>query len=442
MNWCTPRRAAGSPLAALALLWAAAASAEDAFPLRAVEFEGNREFSAGELASVTGLEVGAPVRKRDFDLAMRRLNETGMFEDLRYRFEPQDGGYRLTVTVRELPEMFPVYFEGFDAPDEEVEGWLRSKLALYSGSVPGGGPAVRMIVSLLQSWWEERGGEEEVVADLVPSGEGFTMRVGPEQEISTIAFVRFSNTGDVNALELQRVFNQAAVGEPYSDARLRELLHYNARPLFTELGYMDVEFCPCEVQPDPDTEGLLVDVRAEQGDVYTFGTLAWPEPLPIDPDSLEKVNRIAEGQVVNMKAAYATMAAISERLQRQGYMQAQATFDERLNPEARTVDLDIEIAPGRQYVFSRLIIHGLDILSEPAVRKRWGMQSGEPFDLRYPAYFLDRIRADAMFENLKRTSWSIDTDEVNGRVDVALSFHGLADEETPLAQEELDQPFD
>ena len=416
-------------LAMLAVLVAGVLPAQTAFPLRAIEFEGNANFTSDDLTAVCGLEIGQPARKPDFDRALRRLNDTGLFESLSYRFEPLGGGYRLTVTVQELPELYPVRFEGFDVPSGDLAQLLRGKLPLYAGLVPAGGPMVRMMVNALQAWWQEQGGEAEIVADLVPTTRGgFEMLVGPERETSNIAFTTFRNTGDVDPLELQRTFNQAAVGEPYSQARLLELLYHNARPLFTERGYMNVEFCPCDVSPDPDTAGVLVEIEARQGDVYLFGDLRWPEPLPIDPESLAKVNQIGSGQVANMKAAYETMAAIGEGMKRQGYMKAHARFDERVDHAERLVHLDIEISPGQQYVFSRLLLQGLDILSEPAVRKRWGMQPGQPFDVRYPAYFLDRVKADAMFEGLKRTSWSIDIDEAAGRVDVTLIFSGVSEE--------------
>ncbi len=416
-------------LAAVVILAGDGLSAQPAFPLRAVAFEGNANFSSDDLTAVCGLEIGQAVQKPDFDRALRKLSETGLFESLRYRFEPLDGGYRLTVSVQELAELYPVRFQGLGVPAADLAQFLRGRLPLYAGLVPGGGAVVRMMVNALQVWWREQGGEGEIVADLVPASEGgFDMLVGPQRETSNIAFATFRNTGDVDTLELQRAFNKAAVGEPYSEARLLELLQHNARRLYTERGYMNVQFCPCDARPDPDSAGVLVEIEVQQGEVYRFGDVRWPEPLPIDGDSLAKVNQIGSGQVANMKAAYDTMAAISEGMKRQGYMKAHARFDERIDQAERLVHLDIEIRPGKQYVFSRLAVQGLDILSEPAVRKRWGMQPGQPFDIRYPAYFLDRVKADAMFECLGQTSWSIDVDEAAGRVDVTLVFSGVSAE--------------
>lgn len=404
------------------------ASGEEPFPLRAIEFEGNASFKSEDLLAVADLQLGQAVQKRDFEAALRRLNETGLFEGLRYRFGPMGDGYRLAIIVQEIDELFPVRFEGFDVEDGTIEVELRERLPLFVGLAPAGGPMVRMMVNILQSWWKERGGSEQVVANIAPAGGGrFELVVGPERETSNIAFTRFRNTGEVDALELQRVFNQAAIGEPYSESRLNELLHYNARPPYTERGLMNVKFCPCEVHPDPASEGLLVDVHVEQGPQYLFGTLTWPDPMPIDEDTLRRVSSIGSGQVANMKAAYDTMALISEGLKRHGYMQAHATFDDVVDHEERRVHLDIQIATGKQYMFSRLLVEGLDILSEPAVRKRWGMQSGDPFDVRYPAYFLDRIKADAMFSNLRRTSWSLDIDEPRGLVNVTVVFHGTGE---------------
>ncbi|MDE0125174.1 MAG: hypothetical protein OXN97_11420 [Bryobacterales bacterium] len=429
MSWSTPFRTAAAHAVAVALVCVVVAPGQDAFPLRAIEFEGNRGFSAEDLAAVTGLKIGEPVRKKDFDLALRRLNETGVFESLRYRFEPLEGGYRLTVIVQEVPELFPVRFNGFDADPAQLVALLKERLPIFVGVAPGGGPMVRMVVNALQGWWKEQGGEEEVVANILPAGDGkFELVVGPEKQTSNIAFARFENTGHVEALELQRIFNHSVRGEPYSESRLNELLHYNARPLYTELGYMNVKFCPCTAHPDPDSEGLLVEVHVEQGEVYLWGDINWPDPMPIDEETLDKVSLIGSGHVANMKAAYDTMARIGEGLKRHGYMKAHATFDERVDHEDRRVHLDVHISTGTQYRFSRLLIEGLDILSAPAVRKRWGMQAGDVFDVRYPAYFLDRVKADAMFENLKRTSWSIDVDEARGLVDVTLVFSGLLEE--------------
>lgn len=415
-----------------AAAWAGLLWAEDAFPLRAVEFRGNRHFSSEALARLTRLEIGAPVRKADFNAALRHLGAVGVFERLEYKYAPLDGGYRVTFIVEEMEDLFPVRFDGFDAPDAEIRRMLAETIPLFGGGVPPrvplAGPIVSSIGNALQRWWEQRGNEEKVEGRLVFAGNEQAMLFTPQRSearrTNRIAFVRFRNTGSLSPLELQRKFNQVAMGEAYSEERLRELLEHNVRPLYAEAGYMNVKFCPCRAEPDPDTQGLLVEVQVKQGEIYKVGEAVWPQPMPVDARNLSKINRIVPGATVNMTAAYDTMAVISESMKRQGYMKAQATFETEIDHEAKLVHFEISIVPGALYAFSRLVVRGLDILSEPAVRKRWGMQAGAPFDIRYPAYFLERIKADAMFENLKGTNWRIDIDETRKTVDVALIFSG------------------
>lgn len=201
------------PLACL-VLSGAAARAEDPFPLRAVVFEGAERFVPADLIAVMGFELGQLVTKRDFDAGLQRLQGTGMFENLSYRFGPQGDGYKLVVALRELPDLFPVRFDGFGTDSEVLAALLRETLPLYVGVLPHGGPAVGAAVNALQSWWRSQGGEEDIVADLVPSSSAdLEMLIRPERMADNIAFVRFQNAGDVDARELQRVFNAAAVGD-------------------------------------------------------------------------------------------------------------------------------------------------------------------------------------------------------------------------------------
>ena len=417
--------------------------AEDAFPLRAIEFEGNQHFPNEALVALTGLELGSPVREGDFRTALRHLNNAGVFERLEFKYSPLDGGYRVTFVVEEVLELFPVRFDGFDVPDEEVQQLLAEKVPLFADRLPPTGPMVAMIGNALQNWWKQQGNENKVEGRLVPTGDNeFEMLFGPQQKTMNIAFVRFDNSGDLGALELQRKFNQVAMGETYTEARFKELLHYNVRPLYAEIGYMDVKFCPCETMPDPDTEGLLVQVHVDQGEIYKIGEVAWPQPMPVDPRNLSKVNQIVSGGTVNVTAAYDTMAAITESMKRQGFMKAQATFETDVDHEAKLVDFDIEIMTGPRYSFSRLVVQGLDILSEPAIRKRWGMKVGAPFDIQYPAFFLERVKADAMLENLKTTDWHLNVDEIKNTVEVALVFNGNERDRTlaPIIEKPRD-PF-
>ncbi len=77
---------------------------------------------------------------------------------------------------------------------------------------------------------------------------------------------------------------------------------------------------------------------------------------------------------------------------------------------------------GDQYTLRTLTIKGLDMIAEDAVRKRWAIKLGQPFDGEYPENFLKRIEEDGMFDQLGKTIPRVQVDEENKAVDIALEF--------------------
>jgi outer membrane translocation and assembly module TamA len=113
---------------------------------------------------------------------------------------------------------------------------------------------------------------------------------------------------------------------------------------------------------------------------------------------------------------------MKKRLRREGYTKASFHVDRQLDDKKKTVDLVIKPEPGPQYLFGKLTIQGLDILSEPAIWKLWTMKEGKPFNADYPDYFLEQVREQGLFDGLGKTRSSVKVDEENRIVDVTLSF--------------------
>jgi outer membrane protein insertion porin family len=80
------------------------------------------------------------------------------------------------------------------------------------------------------------------------------------------------------------------------------------------------------------------------------------------------------------------------------------------------------------YTFQTLNIHGLDIESEPQIRKLWGAKPGKPFNPEYPDFFLNRVREMGLFDNLGSTRATFKPDESSHTVEVNLFFSGAQGE--------------
>ena len=392
-----------------------------AFPLRAVNIAGNDHFAAEDIIWVTGLEIGARVAPSEFQRAMRKLRNSGAFESLEFRYGPEGDGYQVTFTVQEVPEVYPVTFRGFGVADEQLHALLKEKIPLYDKRVPPTGPLVNMIGNALQGFWAKQGNDSKIVGTLAPAIEDeFEMVFQPPSAIKTIAFVTFEDSGDITPLDLQRHFNQSAMGVPFSQPRLLELLHHNVRPLYEEKGRLGVTFCPCSNEPDTETQGILVNVHVDQGPLYVFRETRFHEGVNFESSELSRRVKFHEGETANMKLVNESLAEMEKLLKAAGYLRVFGRYDREVNDAAKTVDIVLDIRRGDLYTFNELTITGLDIVGEAAVKKRWDMKPGDPFNANYPKVFLSRVQR--MFDNLSKTDSKTKIDEETKKVDVELLF--------------------
>ena len=105
-------------------------------------------------------------------------------------------------------------------------------------------------------------------------------------------------------------------------------------------------------------------------------------------------------------------------------MQAKTEAVRTVNDAAKTVDLDLRIETGPQFTFRQLNIVGLDIISEPEIRKMWGLKEGKPFNPDYPDHFLERVKEAGIFDGLGETASERKIDPADHAVDVTLTFKG------------------
>ena len=395
--------------------------AAETFPLRAVNIAGNEHFSTEDIVAVTGLTIGSRVRPADFQRAMEKLRNSGAFETLEFRYGAQGDGYQVTFKLQEAPELYAVTFRELGVADEQLHALLKEKIPLYDKKVPPTGPLLRMIGNVLQRFWIEQGNDSKIVGSLAPTIEDeFEMVFQPPSAIKTIAFVTFENSGDISPHDLQRHFNQSAMGVPFSQPRLLELLHHNVRPLFEEKGRLGVTFCPCSSEPDTETQGILVNVHVEQGPLYVFGRPRFHEGVRFESGELSRRVKFREGETANMKLVNESLAEMEKLLKAGGYLRAFGRYDREVNDAARTVDIVLDVRRGDLYTFNKLTITGLDIVGEAAVKKRWDMKPGDPFNANYPKVFLRRVRG--MFDNLSKTDSKTNIDDESKKVDVELIF--------------------
>ncbi len=416
------KKAASSPPAA-----DTSAPAQPAkFPLETLKIEGNRKLPVERIIAASGLKIGQGVDKSDFDAARTRLLATGGFESVGYSFEPSktgsgfDGGFEV---VEAMP-MFPYRFEDLPAKDADLRAAIEKREALFGAEIPATRAVIGRYETALNAALENK---ITVAGKLITEKNGDTMVVfRPAGERPRISEVHFKGNSAIETGKLQMAFSAAAVGTEFSDSGVRLRLDASVRPLYEAKGRIGLTYARIESakSTEPEVEGVSVTVTVNEGDVYQLGKIQFAG-VPRDQFSeLDKLASLRSKDTADFDAVKAGADRVTKRYKSKGYLHAATEVHRDVHEKDHIVDLTFTVATGPQYSYGKLDIKGLDVLSEPAIRKAWGEREGKPFDPDFPNSFLKDIKDQGVFDNLGGTDSETKVNEDAKTVDVTLVFLG------------------
>jgi len=163
------------------------------------------------------------------------------------------------------------------------------------------------------------------------------------------------------------------------------------------------------------------------------------EGTDLSQAELKKLATFKPGDVYNRQVVDADAAKVESRMRRDGYMQVKSTVEQKITDPAKKVDAIIHVVRGPRYTLGALNVIGLDLLTEPAIRKMWAIQPGQPFNSEYPDYFLQRVKEEGILDHLGDTKAAVKTNDENHTVDVTLYFKGAPPEPEKRGRREEQQ---
>jgi len=390
------------------------------FPLKSVRVEGNKKLSAEKILSVAALQIGLPVIRTDFDQARRRLLDTGAFQSIAYEFKPSmdakgvDGVFR----VVEVEYWFPYRFEDLPASDSDLRAMLRKQELILDDRIP----ATKEVITRYTAAIEEfLGGKVKVTGKVmsdVPDQPAIVFR--PPGARPNIAEVHFEGNEVLPAATLTSSLAGVAVGVPYSEETMKELLDASTRSLYEERGRVGVSFPKIVVARAAKVDGVSVTITVKEGDSYSMGAVKVTGVPADEADNVRNIGKWRTGDIANLEEVRSGAIKITDRLRSNGYLHAKAKTDRTVHENDHTVDALITVNAGPQFHMGKLSIEGLDLLTEPQIRKVWTMTQGSAYNPDYADSFLKNIRGN--FENLGETRADKNVDEKTHTVDVKLYF--------------------
>ncbi|MGH9559293.1 MAG: POTRA domain-containing protein [Bryobacteraceae bacterium] len=396
------------------------------FPLESLAIHGNSRIASGKIAAVSGLKIGTPVTKANFDNARTRLLATGAFLSVGYEFKPaaDKQGYDATIEVAEVPQFFPYRFEDLPVPDEKLRAALRQQEPIFDDEIPATDEVLKRYASVIQQIVD---GKEKVTGKLNSDVPGkLTIVFGTNQPRPNIAEVHFIGNQVLPEAVLMKTLSGVAIGTPYTDTRVRLLLDSSIRPLYEARGRIRVSFPKIAAEPANNIDGVSITVTVEEGPSYDLGPVGFTGVARADVGELRRLGKFQTGDIANFDQVNAGLDRIYHEYRGRGYLKASGQVTRGIDDKAHTVALSIALDPGARYTMGNLDIKGLDIESEPEIRKIWGLKTGAAFDPEYPDVFLKGVRDQGLFDNLGKTRAEMHINESSRTVDVTLYFSGAA----------------
>jgi outer membrane protein insertion porin family len=400
------------------------AKAPTRWPIEGLRVEGNQNYTSEQILAVAGLKVGEMAGKAEFEAARDRLVAAGAFERVGYRFEPSASGkgYAASFQVVEFAEVYPFRFERLGVAPEQLEEWLKRSDPLFGAKIPATREVLERYSRQIEEFLATKNIKEKVIGKVTADApERLVVVFRPAAPLPSVAEVKFTNNKVIPAKTLQNAVAGTAVGSVYTEERFRQILDMSIRPLYEARGRVRVAFRNIQTEKAKEVKGLVVTVEIAEGESYELGEVRFEgEGLP--EQELRKAGDFKTGDVANFTEIQAGLERVKKRLRRKGYMHPEARVERHIQDKRKTVDLTVQVDKGPQYVFGKLMLEGLGMHGEAAIKRLWTLKPGAPFNANYPDYFLQRVREDGIFENLGKTKSTLKIDEQSRTVDVTLCF--------------------
>lgn len=396
-----------------------------------VVVQGNKIYKSADILKVLGLKQGEPASPAAFRAAQSRLLATDLFSNVEYQFRwtgSKPAQYEVTYKVAEFDELFPLQFEDLGVPDDALRQYLRTHMLLYNESIPATSAVVDKYAEVAQEYIAKTKPKLKIkgyVSSEDPNHPAVIIR--PDTPFPTIARVTVTGNKAIDTATLQHALNDVAIGQRLSDIRMKEILNSSVKTLYATKGYVAVTFPKIQSEKSTENAGYVVHVEIQEGPVFHFGSSRFRGGT-VSADDIRSMMHFRKGEVFDGSKAEQLRRDLVDFMRHRGHLSAAIQLSREEDDKNLIVNLLYDMQPGPVYKFETLNIHGLDIQSEPAIRKLWAEKPGQPFNPDYPEFFLKRIKEMGIMDNLGTTKSTFAPDSAAHTVTVNLFFKGAAGE--------------
>jgi outer membrane protein insertion porin family len=372
--------------------------------LRQIEIEGNERIEASTIESYLTVRPGDLLDPAALEQSLQNLFATGLFDDVTIIPE----GDRLIVRVVENPIINRIAFEGNDRLDDqtlEAEIQLRPRIVYTRSRVQN---AVNRILELYRRNGRFGASVEPKIIELDQNRVDLVFEIteGPLTRVGGITFIgneSFSDSTLRGVIQTKETawYRLLTTDDTYDPDRLtfdQELL----RRFYLARGYAQFNVVSAIAELTPDGEEFFITFTLEEGPLFSFGAIAIDSQLrDLSAEQLEQFLQTESGEVYNADQIEGTVQSLTDEVGKLGYAFARVEPQQRIDPEALTVDVTYRIDEGPRVYVERIDIRGNVRTLDSVIRREFRLAEGDAFNTALLRRSEQRVRNLGYFETVE-----------------------------------------
>ena len=367
-----------------------------------IDVAGNQRVEADSVRAFAGIEPGQPVTPEQLNLAVRKLFDTGLFEDVQVM--PEAG--RLVITVVENPTINQIAFEGNDALDDDKLNeviQLRPRLAY---SVAAAEADAQRIIDAYRAQGRYAASVEPVIIRLPENRVDLVFQVSEGRKVG-IQRISFLGNHAFSDRRLRRVIHTSqnnllsfVIGNNTYDADRLEADKEALRQFYLERGYIDFRVLSATADLARERTGFFLSFTISEGERYNFGKIGVSSSIPTlnAADFQALAGPVTGGGVYNQKLVDRVIQRMTYQAGQAGYAFVEIQPQVTRNPATRTVDINFQLVEGQRVFIERIDISGNTRTLDRVIRRQFHVVEGDAFNSREIKDAQDRINGLGYFK--------------------------------------------
>jgi outer membrane protein assembly factor BamA len=369
-------------LSAVVLFFACLPGEAQQFLPKSIQFKGDPEYSDQELLTASGLKLGVALTSNEMKEHAQKLMDSGVFDNLTFKFDGQNLVYVLTPNT----SLLPIYLTNLPFTlDSDLNAKLHERFPLYHGKVPGDGGLTDQVRQALEAMLAARGIQAVIV--VTPSQDPMTHKVARVSFMITsppveIGEIHVDSTSAVLDSKAQEILGKLA-GSPYD-------VEGSPSQIATYLGnyYRDNGYLEASIQAIPQTAPVVTPeavhipfvISVSPGALYRLTGVQLGPGLLVTQAEFDHQSNIHPGDIADGQHVVQNWKFISRQYHNKGYMKASVHPTPSFDRTQGTVSFAVSVEPGPAYTMGTLTIANVSDEMRAAMLPAWKMQAGSVFN--------------------------------------------------------------